>query len=129
MREGVPAMNIGELISELRKDKGLLQKDLAEYLHVSVGTISNYETNVHYPDYPTLVKLADLFGVSTDYLLSRTSMRYDIKRLNEKIDNSLTVSQLINITLSLNNENKASLADFIDLLSLRNNYSNLNNKN
>lgn len=121
-------MNFGELLAELRKDNGMKQKDLAELLSVSVGTISNYETGVHFPDYPTLIKLADMFHVSTDYLLSRTKMRFDINRLNENIGKNLTVGQIVNITLALNEENRASLTDIMDLLVLRNNYAKYKGK-
>lgn len=63
----------GELLAELRKDSGMTQKQLAERLHVSVGTVSNYENGVHLPDLEKLVELADLFGVTTDYLLARAA--------------------------------------------------------
>lgn len=62
----------GELIAELRQDRGLTQKQLGKILSVSTGTISNYEKGVHYPDLEKLVALADYFQVSTDYLLRRT---------------------------------------------------------
>ena len=62
----------GELIAELRQDRGLTQKQLGKILSVSTGTISNYENGVHYPDLDKLVALADYFQVSTDYLLGRT---------------------------------------------------------
>lgn len=61
----------GELLAELRQDKGLTQKQLGRVLSVSTGTISNYENGVHYPDLEKLVALADYFQVSTDYLLGR----------------------------------------------------------
>lgn len=40
-------MRMGEILAELRKDKNLKQKDLAELLNLSIGTISNYETGSH----------------------------------------------------------------------------------
>lgn len=61
----------GELMAELRQDRGLTQKELGKVLSVSTGTISNYENGVHYPDLEKLVQLADYFQVSTDYLLGR----------------------------------------------------------
>lgn len=61
----------GELMAELRQDRGLTQKELGKILSVSTGTISNYENGVHYPDLEKLVQLADYFQVSTDYLLGR----------------------------------------------------------
>lgn len=39
----------GELLAELRKDRSMTQHELADVLHVSVGTISNYEKSVHFP--------------------------------------------------------------------------------
>lgn len=63
--------SFGEILSELRKDRGMTQRDLAERLHVSVGTISNYENGAHMPDLEKLTELADLFRVTTDYLLGR----------------------------------------------------------
>ena len=42
--------HLGELIAELRQDKGLTQKELGDILCVSSGTISNYENGVHLPD-------------------------------------------------------------------------------
>ena len=68
---GVIVATFGELLAELRQDKGLTQKQLGRVLSVSTGTISNYENGVHYPDLEKLVQLADYFQVSTDYLLGR----------------------------------------------------------
>lgn len=64
--------SFGELLSEIRKDRHMTQKDLANILHVSVSTISNYEKDVHLPDVDKLTDIADFFDVTTDYLLSRT---------------------------------------------------------
>lgn len=64
-------MNLAERLQSLRQSRNILQKEVAAYLKVSVGTISNYENGVHQPDLETLNKLADFYGVSTDYLLGR----------------------------------------------------------
>ena len=77
-------MKFGELLASLRRERGILQKELAAYLNVTVATISNYEKGVHAPDYETLVKLADFFDVSTDYLLQRTEYKSSIQTLNQK---------------------------------------------
>lgn len=62
---------LGELPAELRQDKKMTQRELANKLHVSSGTISNYEKGVHFPDLERLINLADYFHVTTDYLLGR----------------------------------------------------------
>ncbi|MGE5590997.1 MAG: helix-turn-helix domain-containing protein [Bacillota bacterium] len=63
---------LGEKIKELRERLGLSQRELAARLNLGSGTIANYETGNRSPDYQTLQRLADLFSVSTDYLLGRT---------------------------------------------------------
>ena len=52
-------MKFGELLATLRKERGVLQKEVATYLNVTVATISNYEKGVHLPDLDTLILLAD----------------------------------------------------------------------
>ena len=63
---------IGERLSELRKDKGLKQKELAGELGISVHTISSYERNISTPDDEMKIKIANFFNVSVDYLLGTT---------------------------------------------------------
>lgn len=59
-------------LTQLRKKANLTQEDLANELGIHRGTYSNYEAGNREPDYGTLMKLADLFDVTTDFLLGRT---------------------------------------------------------
>ena len=61
----------GEILAELRQDRGLTQETLARVLFVTAGTISNYENSAHFPDIEKLTALADFFDVPLDYLLGR----------------------------------------------------------
>lgn len=65
-------MNFGKNLQNLRTERGIFQKELAAALHLSVGTVSNYEEGISYPDPEMLCRIADYFQVSTDYLLGRT---------------------------------------------------------
>lgn len=56
----------------LRESRGISQVKLAMDLSMNQNTISRYETGVREADYATLIKLADYFDVSLDYLLERT---------------------------------------------------------
>ena len=56
----------------LRKQKNISQVRLAIDLDMSQNTISRYETGEHEADYATLIRIADYFNVSIDYLLERT---------------------------------------------------------
>ena len=58
-------------IRNLREDRDLRQKDLAARLNVSQNTYSQYETGVIEMTASTLIKLADFYGVSVDFLLDR----------------------------------------------------------
>ncbi len=113
-------MKFGELLASLRRERGILQKELAAYLNVTVATISNYEKGVHAPDYETLVKLADFFDVSTDYPLQRTEYKSSIQTLNQKLVVNYTVSELVNAILQLDQNSMTALIDYYELLSLRN---------
>jgi len=58
-------------IAELRKQKKILQADVAQHLYISQQTYSSYETGKSQMSFETLCILADFFEVSTDYLLGR----------------------------------------------------------
>lgn len=64
--------NLGARIKELRAAKSLSQAELANKLGVMQHTVSKYENNVKRPSFEVLILLADVFDVSTDYLLGRT---------------------------------------------------------
>ena len=59
----------GAFVSELRKEKGITQKELAEKLCISDKAISKWETGKAIPDVTLLVPLAEILGVSTTELL------------------------------------------------------------
>ena len=58
-------------LKELRKERGLKQKDLATVLQVAPQSIGYYENLINKPDPEMLIKIADYFNVSIDYLLGR----------------------------------------------------------
>lgn len=59
-------------LKEIRKQRGITQLKLAMDLNISQNTVSQYETGIREADYATLIRLADYFNVSLDYLLERT---------------------------------------------------------
>lgn len=70
-------------LKDLRKERSMTQSELGARLSLSKQTISGYETGDISPNDKTLVLLADIFNVSTDYLLGRTDTR-DVDRLSEQ---------------------------------------------
>lgn len=62
-------MNLGDRLKELRKKRKYSQEDLAKIIGINRGTYGQYEIGRRNPDYETLKKLAEFYGVTTDYLL------------------------------------------------------------
>ena len=68
-------------IKELRKEKKITQDKLAKDLKIARSTLAMYEINKSEPDQATLIKIADFFGVSVDYLLGH-DVSEDEKRIH-----------------------------------------------
>ena len=62
---------LGQRLKDLRKQKKVGQKEVAELLGVSLRSYQFYESGEYDPSLPNLVVLADYFQVSTDYLQGR----------------------------------------------------------
>ena len=77
-------MKIAFVLKELRMRKGLQQEQVARSIGVDKSTLSAYENDRRRPSYEALVRLADLYKVSTDYLLDKTKGRtLDLSDLTE----------------------------------------------
>lgn len=66
-------MPITKRIKELRARVGISQETLAKQLGLSVASVASYEIGRVTPSIEVLIKMADVFGVSVDYILGRTS--------------------------------------------------------
>ena len=108
----------GEILAELRQDRKMTQKDLAQAMFVTVGTISNYENGVHYPDVEKLISLADYFNVTTDYLLGRCKATVSPDVFDESIIGEKTMGQLVNDIRNLSRSRRQSLAIILDDMKL-----------
>ena len=72
-------------IKKLRQEKHMTQDELAKRVGVSKAMISAYETEIRYPSYDVLIKMAAVFGVTTDYLLGLEKKRVvDITDLSDE---------------------------------------------
>lgn len=63
-------MELGKNLEEERESYHFTQKEVADILHVSRQTVSNWERDVSYPDLERLVYLSDLYHISVDQLLN-----------------------------------------------------------
>ena len=64
-------MEIKERLKEERKKRKMTQKQIAEYLKIERGSYAKYETGANTPTLENMIKLAELYKVSIDYLVGR----------------------------------------------------------
>ncbi|RLJ90165.1 helix-turn-helix domain-containing protein [Planococcus citreus] len=67
-------------LQSLRKSKKMTQDELANRLSINRGTYANYERGHRQPDFETLIKIADYFEVTTDYLLGRNEYAHGVSK-------------------------------------------------
>ena len=68
----MPLSKFSENVKKLRIQKGIKQAELAAVMEVSVRTIAFYESGERHPDFDGLIRMADYFQVSLDYLTGRS---------------------------------------------------------
>lgn len=64
-----------ERIKELRKERGLKQREMAAEFGLALNSYQAYEYATRYPDFKGLIAIADFFDVSLDYLVGRSEVR------------------------------------------------------
>ena len=78
-------VDFSQRLKQLRKDKHMTQAQVAKRIGVTASMVSSYETDIRLPSYEVMVRIADLFGVTVDYLLCRQDKRFlDISDLDDK---------------------------------------------
>ena len=73
--------NFPIILSELRKEKGISQKEAAARLGISQALLSHYEKGIRECGQSFLIKVADFYGVSCDYLLGRSAERNETDKV------------------------------------------------
>ena len=105
-------MTLGERLKSLIEEKGIDQKRFAEIFNISATTVSGYVTNYRSPNDQLKKKFADYFGVSVDYLLGHTDVRYVTEKSETKAYHNLDVSGLPDDAVK-------QVEDYIELLKLK----------
>lgn len=78
---------MGEIISTLRKEKGMTQKEIADMLNITDKAVSKWERDLAFPDTQTIPKLAEILGVSVEELLNaKAAPTATDKRAGEMVD-------------------------------------------
>ena len=101
-----------ENLKKLREKRNITQTKLSVEIEVSQEIISHYEIGQSKPNIDNLLKIADFFNCSTDYLLNRT----DNPSINANNDNN-EITDIIYKYNSLSNEKKAQFKSFLNYLT------------
>ena len=121
------SVNFSERLKNLRKEKKLSQKKLAQEVKVTRATIGYYENRKRKPDLEKLIKLADFFDVSIDFLAGKSNQQKGEEQIKNEIEISDPIKQkLINSNLSL--QKLDSILNNTDLIQFINSYCELGNK-
>lgn len=95
---------LGKRIKQLRNEQGITQDQLADYINVSRQSVWGYENGGVEPSLNVLIKIADVFNVSLDYLLCRTNEKYNLNL--EKFENKDFILKLYEFLNSYKIEKK-----------------------
>lgn len=100
-------------LKKLREEHNITQVKLSTDLGVSQELISRYEVGSSFPQPQMLIKLANYFNCSVDYLLGVTDIKTPIKNINK---DDIEISDIIVKYNSLSDENKKHLVSYLEHL-------------
>ena len=69
-------MKFSQRLKELRKEKNLTQVELGSMLNYGYTTIANYENGRNHPSLKDIIRIANIFDVSVDYLIGNSDVKY-----------------------------------------------------
>ena len=118
--------SFGSRLKDVRRQNKVKQRVLAGELNIAISTLSQYENNKRHPNFELLVKIANFFNVTTDYLLGiepkteEKNISENINLIDVNLNGRLSYNELINkITINLltisENDDYKSLAIFHEL--------------
>lgn len=93
-------------LKKIRKQRKLLQEDVAKYLNVTTNTYSRYERGERSPDTDTLIKLSEFFDTSIDYIVGNTDVPMTLTqvRFDNEVDDLTDDEVFEKYNLKLNGE-------------------------
>lgn len=103
-------------IAEIRKERGITQKNLADKLHIYQSNMSNWENEVTEPDIKSLVKLADVLNVTIDELVGRENYGTgNVEIIGEKLTDD--ESEILAVYRTLNRDGKTAFLSTVKNLA------------
>lgn len=100
-------------LQEIREQRNIMQKELALKLNKTRACISSWETNKTEPDLQSLINLADILEVSTDYLLGRSN---DVGLIQTNANLTQDQQELLSLYSKMSFQDKNQLLGFAKAL-------------
>lgn len=105
---------IAFVLKNLRERKGMTQREVAHVLHIADSTISHYEKGISVPSTEMIIRLADFYNVTTDYLLGNCSSRINYsKQIDFKLTKEMTVGKAVEIMTKSTDSEKQTIANIL----------------
>ena len=115
MKEEYNVFKFGERLRELRKEHDLQQSELGRFFDLSPSTIGSYERGLRTPDYFQIIRFAEHFHVSVDYMLGLTNEKMTVDEyMNQEKIELLDILKKPNLTLhgyELTDDDKRRIGD------------------
>ncbi len=77
---------LGMILRNIRKTRGLTQKDVGKKLSLAENTISNYETEYSSPNFDTIYKFINACDFDIEFIDKESKKRYTVKELSKEMD-------------------------------------------
>lgn len=113
-----------ETLRKLRKKRKLTQKQFAKEVFISPSSVSQYETGRILPSRETLKRIADFFGVSTEYLMGTSTIAEIEEKLNCDYWHGISVNQMLNRCMNITGKDRGTLLAVIEALEMHSSISN-----
>ncbi len=107
---------LGNRLKKLREEKKLTQEQLGQLVDLSQQTIGHYEVNRAKPDLETIQRFAEIFNVTTDFLLGRTKNRNESLPTDTELENFLQKSNIKFDGAPLDNDDKEDIINFLRMV-------------
>ena len=107
---------MGNMIRTARKQKHMTMKELGRMTGLAESTISGYETGKRQPDNTTLVQIADILGVTVDYLLGRDNLTEAGKEKAPSEDGAAADDRRLDVFNQLSPENQEKAKSYLAFL-------------
>lgn len=118
----------GKVLHDLRTDSDMSQCTLAEKVHLSSSMISAYERNHKTPSLETVIKFAEIFQVSTDFLLGLTDIKTMPALLKKEFASGRSYNDVLVMMASFTKDQRETLFEIADYIKIVNDMRNLRNR-